>query len=112
MPKIRPDRQESRERSNDCIDVAMSTKISVVLPLAKCSKGDDNKAVDKGKNPLSCHREGKLKISYYSSMITIRKLTEHWKMQGRTAFMNIDERYVQKNIYRAPRYIYINYTGW
>lgn len=33
--------------------VAMSTKMSIVRPVSERNKGEDNKAADRGRNPLS-----------------------------------------------------------
>jgi hypothetical protein len=38
----------------DSIDDVISIKISAAGPLANCITGDDNKAADRGKKPLSC----------------------------------------------------------
>lgn len=51
---IKPERQKRRERRMDSIDDVISINISAVGPLAKCITGDDNKAADRGKKPLSC----------------------------------------------------------
>lgn len=53
MP-IKPERQKRRERTRASIDDAISIKISAAGPLANRSTGDDNKAADRGKKPLSC----------------------------------------------------------
>lgn len=58
----KPERQKRRESSMASIEAAMSTKMSIVWPVSERNKGEDNKAADRGRNPLSCFHKAIQKV--------------------------------------------------
>lgn len=59
----KPERQKRSEKIMASIDDAISTNTSMACPASDRNTGDDNRAADKGRKPLSCFNRNILNIN-------------------------------------------------